>query len=207
MSDPDPEGHLLENLGDVGRIARQPIYSGRIVELSLDTVRFPDGSTGDLEIVTHAGASAVLPFLDPPRAPDPRLILIHQYRYAAGGPLYEVPAGMPDSPGESWESCARRELSEETGFRASEMRYLGSILTTPGFTDERIHLFAATGLEPAQARPDGDEFLKVIEMRLSVALEKIRSGEIVDAKSIAILLFAVQFLDRVWREDRRPPSR
>ena len=201
------EVHPPENPGEVGRIARQPIYSGRIVELTLDTVRFPDGSTGTLEMVTHAGASAVLPFLDPPDSRDPRLILIRQYRYAAGGTLYEVPAGMPDSPDESWEACARRELSEETGYRANETRYLGSILTTPGFTDERIHLFAATGLEPAQARPDSDEFLRVVEMRLSVALERIRSGEIVDAKSIAILLFAVQFLDSVWREDRRAPSR
>ena len=132
---------------------------------------------------------------------------MHQYRYAVGGLLYEIPAGMPDSPNESWEACAPRELVEETGFEASQIRYLGVIFTTPGFTDEQVHLFAATGLRPSQTRRDRDEFLEVVTPRFSEALEGIRNGQVQDAKSISALLFASAFLDTVWEEDRPTPSR
>ena len=116
------------------------LYSGRIVNLDLDSVRFPDGSVGQLEILRHPGASAVVPFLDPPRDADPRVVLIRQFRHAADGFIWEVPAGRLDA-GESPETCARRELEEETGMRAQRLERLTTILTTPGFTDERIHLF------------------------------------------------------------------
>lgn len=192
---------------EVGRISRQPIYRGRIVDLSVDTVRFPGGSTGTLELITHPGASAVLPFVDFPLAADPRIILVHQYRYAAGGRLYEVPAGIPNDQDEPWVDCARRELSEETGLAADEMRYLSCILTTPGFTDERIHLFAATGMRPTPANRDHDEFIEVVEVRRSRALEWIRRGEITDAKTVATLLFASAFLDTVWDDRREAPPR
>ena len=197
----------IGDLSGVGLLSREHIYSGRIVRLSLDTVRFPDGGTGTLEVVTHSGASAIVPFADPPTDPDPRIILVHQYRYAAGGLLYEVPAGMPNSPEESWVSCARRELVEETGFDADEIRYLSGILTTPGFTDERIHLFAATGLHPRKGDRDPDEFLDVVRPRFSEALEGIRAGEIVDAKSVSALMFVSAFLDTVWEENRQAPPR
>lgn len=192
---------------EVGRISRQPIYRGRIVDLSVDTVRFPGGSTGTLELIKHPGASAVLPFVDSPLAVDPKIILVHQYRYAAGGRLYEVPAGIPKSQDEPWVDCARRELSEEAGLAADEMRYLSCILTTPGFTDERIHLFAATGMRPTPVNRDHDEFIEVVEVRRSRALEWIRRGEITDAKTIATLLFASAFLDTVWDEGREAPAR
>ncbi len=197
----------IDDLSGAGLLARKHIYSGRIVRLSLDTVCFPDGGIGEFEIVTHSGASAILPFVDPPNDPDPRIILVHQYRYAVGGLLYEVPAGMPNSPEESWVSCARRELVEETGFEACEIRYLSSVLTTPGFTDERIHLFAATDLHPRKGDRDSDEFLDVVRPRFSEALEGIRTGEIVDAKSISVLLFVSAFLGTVWKENRKAPPR
>ena len=190
-----------------GRIARRKIYDGRIVHLSLDTVRFPGGDSGELELITHPGASAVVPFLDPPSSPDPRLVLIHQYRYAAGGEIYEIPAGIPHSPSESWEACARRELSEETGFEAGELRYLSRIYTTPGFTDEVIHLFAATDLAPGKMSRDADEFIEVVTLPLSRVLAKIRTEEIVDAKSLCAILFAASFLETVWPERRSPPPR
>jgi len=114
---------------------------------------------------------------------------------------------MPESPEESWADCARRELAEETGLVAGEMRYLSSIITTPGFTDERIHLFAATGLHPTDKSPDHDEFIDVVEVPLSQALDWIRSGEITDAKTMATLLFASSFLGFVWEERRMAPAR
>jgi ADP-ribose pyrophosphatase len=174
-------------------IESQPIYDGRIVHLAIDTVRFPDGSSGDLELVRHSGASAVLPVLSEPDGPDPQILLIRQFRYASGGHMLEVPAGRPDRPGEDWESCARRELQEETGLIAESVTPLTTIFTTPGFTDEIIHLFMATGLSTGRRSLDADEFVEPVHMALSEALERIRTGEINDAKTICCILFAAGF--------------
>jgi ADP-ribose pyrophosphatase len=170
------------------------VHSGPVVHLSLDRVRFPDGSVGTLEMIRHSGASAVLPVVDPLSHADPRILLIRQFRYAAGGYLLEVPAGRPDRPGEPWEECARRELEEETGHTAGQLTPLTSILTTPGFTDERIHLFLATDLQPGIAARDVDEFIDPVELRLSEALAMIGDGRITDGKSICALLFASRFV-------------
>jgi ADP-ribose pyrophosphatase len=175
-------------------VSSRPIYKGRIVDLSVDTVRFPDGSTGELEMIRHSGASAVLPFLSDPAGNDPQILLIRQYRYAADGPMLEVPAGRPDVDGEPWEDVARRELREETGLTAGELTHLTTIYTTPGFTDERIHLFMATDLEAGTQALDRDEFLETVTLNLSDALEKIRDGEITDAKTICTILYAAGFL-------------
>ena len=174
--------------------ATRSVYRGRIVDLAVDTVRFPDGSTGELELIRHSGAAAVLPVLSDPNGADPIIMLIRQYRYAAGGPLLEVPAGRPIRPGEAWEVCARRELEEETGLIADQLDYLTSILTTPGFTDERIHLFLATGLREGRQQLDADEFVETVTLPLSEALESIRDGAIQDAKTICTLLYAAGFL-------------
>jgi ADP-ribose pyrophosphatase len=166
--------------------ARQ--YAGRRISVDLDTVRFPDGSTGTLEMVRHPGASAVVPFLDAPDHPDPRILLVHQFRHAADSAIWEIPAGtldLNDTP----ERCARRELEEEAGVQASALRYLLTVYTTPGFTDERIHLFAATGLTPVPARPEPDEFLEVHEIRWSEAGRMIRDGRIRDGKTLAALMY------------------
>ena len=114
-------------------ISSERLYTGRIVNLDLDTVRFPDDSVGKLEMVRHPGASAVVPLLDDPGEPDPRVLLIRQFRHAADDFIWEVPAGRLD-PGESPEACARRELEEETGMRARAIERLTTIYTTPGFT-------------------------------------------------------------------------
>ena len=162
------------------------------MHLSVDTVRFPDGSVGKLELVRHRGAAAVLPVFGRPRDPDPDVLLLRQYRYAAGGEIHEVPAGIVE-PGESWEECARRELEEEAGLRAGELVELTTIHTTPGFANEVIHLYAAFDLREGVARADEDEFLQLRRMPLSSALELARSGRMTDAKSLVALMYFARF--------------
>jgi ADP-ribose pyrophosphatase len=175
-----------------GRIKSKRVYTGKIISLDVDTVRFPDGSVGELEMIRHPGASAVVPFLSDPRGEDPQVLLIRQYRYAAAGYLYEIPAGRLDQ-GEDPRDCALRELKEETGCTAEQMDHLYTIYTTPGFTDEKIHIFMATGLVAGETKHEADEFLDLHPMLLSRALEMIEAGEIQDAKTALGLLFAAGF--------------
>jgi ADP-ribose pyrophosphatase len=174
-------------------VSTERVYNGRIVNLDVDTVRFPDGSTGRLEMLRHPGASAVVPFLDDAQAADPRVLLIRQFRHAADGFIYEVPAGRLD-PGESPESCAARELEEETGMRAEKLDRLTTIFTTPGFTDEKIHLFVAHRLTEGHARREADEFVELTPYRWSEAMAMIRRGDIADGKTLIALLFVDAFL-------------
>ena len=183
-----PEGAGAEM--DPAVLSSRLVHSGRVVHLSIDRVRFPDGSVGELEMIRHSGAAAVLPVLDSLPHDDPRILLVHQFRHAGGGYLYEVPAGRPDHPDEDWADCANRELQEETGYIAGRLVLLTSILTTPGFTDERIHLFLATDLSPGTMARDLDEFMDPISLRMSEALAMIGDGRIVDAKTICTLLYA-----------------
>ena len=144
-------------------------------------------------MVRHPGASAVVPFLDPP-GEDPRILLIRQFRHASGGYLYEIPAGRLD-PDESPADCALRELREETGYSATEVQPLTTFFTTPGFTDERIHIFVATGLTSGEAALESDEILDLHPTPLRHAVEMVISGEIVDGKTmVGILLAADRFL-------------
>ena len=174
------------------QIGSRRIYTGRVINLDMDRVRFPDGSSGELEIVRHPGASAVLPFLGNSAGADPEVLLIRQYRYAAECYLYEIPAGRLNA-GESPESCARRELLEETGCSAEHVSFLTSMYSTPGFTDERIHLFVASGLSRGETQREADEFIEVVTMPLSRALAMVESGEIQDAKTALGLLYAASF--------------
>ena len=175
------------------RIASRQVYDGTIVHLAVDTVRFPDGNSGELEIIRHSGASAVLPLLGSREDADPDILLIRQYRYATGGYLYEVPAGRPDFDGEEWEICARRELEEETGMIAGKLTRLTTIWTTPGFTDERIHLFIGEDLSEGTIARDVDEFIELVRIPLSAALRLVESGEIGDSKTAICLLYAAAF--------------
>jgi len=173
-------------------VSSKRLYSGRIVNLDLDSVRYPDDSIGQLEMLRHPGAAAVVPFLDPPGGADPRAVLIRQFRHAADGFIWEVPAGRLDG-GESPESCAERELEEETGMRARRLERLTTIYTTPGFTDERIHLFLADGLEPGAEHREADEFMELHTLRWSQVLGMIERGEIADGKTLVSLLFTQTF--------------
>jgi ADP-ribose pyrophosphatase len=176
-----------------GKRASSRVYTGKVLNLDVDLVEFPNGTTGELEMIRHPGASAVVPFLSDPRGDDPQLLLIKQYRYAANGYMYEIPAGRLN-PGEDPASCAIRELREETGCTASSIEHLYTMYTTPGFTDERIHIFLATGLTRGPSAHEADEFLTAEPVSLRRALEMIKSGEINDGKTAAGILFAAGFI-------------
>ena len=167
------------------KISSKRLYSGRILDLEVDRVLLPSGSKAEREVIRHLGAAVVLPLLE-----GGQVILVNQYRYPMGGELLELPAGKLD-PGEDPNTCAARELSEETGWRAGEIYDLGSFFTTPGFTDEVLHAFVATGLEPApDVVPDPDEAIEIVTMSVEEALAACRDGRIRDGKTLATLLLA-----------------
>ena len=169
----------------------QPETPGFRLTISRDRVTLPNGRDVELDIVRHPGASAVVPFLA-----DDTVLLIRQHRHAAGGVIWEVPAGKLD-PGDTPDSCAARELEEEAGQRAGRIEKLGWIYTTPGFTDEVIHLYAAFELETIPTRHPPDEVIELRPTSLAKALEMIWSGELTDAKSALALIHAARFVGRL----------
>ncbi|MDQ2666052.1 MAG: NUDIX hydrolase [Gemmatimonadota bacterium] len=173
-------------------LSSRELYQGKIITLNRDTVRLPDGAVVEMDIARHSGASAVVPFMSGPLGDEPQILLIRQYRFAAGGYIYEIPAGRLE-PDEKPIDCALRELKEETGCTADHIEPLTTILTTPGFTDEVIHIFMASGLTMGEHHREPDEFVDMVIMRLSEALERIGNGEITDAKTVLSLLFAAGF--------------
>jgi len=164
-------------------MANRRVHQGAHFEFVTESVDLPNGRRVDLDLLRHPGAAAVVPFLD-----ADRILMIRQYRHATGGELLEIPAGKLD-PGETPEACAIRELEEETGYRAGRLERLGAIWTSPGFTDEIIHLFAAYDLEPTSQRLEPDEIIQLVPMRLSDALDGLR-GSVVDGKTATALLMA-----------------
>jgi ADP-ribose pyrophosphatase len=173
------------------RKPERPTPHGFRLRVSSERVTLPNGTSAVLDIVRHPGAAAVVPFVS-----ETDVALIRQHRHAAGGSILEVPAGKLD-PGESPEACAARELEEEAGLRAGRLLPLGWIWTTPGFTDERIHLFAASDCESVPVRHDADEVIEVVRMPLTLALEHVWRGELRDAKSALALLHAAHRLGRL----------
>jgi len=149
----------------------------------IEEALLPNGRRVALDVLRHPGAAAVVPFLSPTE-----VLLIRQYRHATGGTILEVPAGKLD--GEDPAVCAARELEEEAGQRAGRLERLGAIWTTPGFTDEKIHLFAAFDLTPVPQRLESDEVIELVRMPLARALALVWDGEIADAKSALALLHA-----------------
>ena len=173
-------------------VSSERLYTGKVINLDRDSVQFPNGSTGQLEMVRHPGASAVVPFLDDPRGPDPRINLIRQFRHAADTFIWEIPAGRLD-PGETPATCAQRELEEEIGMTADVLARLTTFYTTPGFTNEKIHLFMATELKKGTHKRELDEFMEVHTRRWSEVMDMIRTGQIVDGKTLVAILFVQSF--------------
>ena len=163
---------------------RLQIYRGRVFQLVRENVTLENGVSADLDYIEHPGAAAIVPLAD-----SGEVVLVRQYRHALKRFIWEIPAGTLD-PGESGLECARRELAEETGYAAAEWQPLGEITPVPGYSDERVFLFLATALSPAQQALDRDEVLAVHRLPLQKALEMVAAGEIQDAKSICGLMLA-----------------
>ena len=174
-------------MGTVRVREQATIYRGRVFRLVRERLEF-DSRRVIRETIKHPGAAVIVPVLD-----RSRLVMVRQYRHAARRTLLELPAGTLD-PGERPLACAKRELIEETGWRARRIRRLGGFFAAPGYTDEYLTVFLARALEPARAHPEADELLRPVIIRYQDALQKIRSGGICDAKSIIGLLLAERFL-------------
>ena len=162
-------------------VSRRQGFDGRLLKVMVDTVTLPNGTQTTREIIAHPGAVCVVPVLD-----DGSIIFVKQYRYPVGTVMYEIPAGKLD-PGEEPDVCAERELSEETGYSAKEWQRLTSIVTTPGFTDEVIHLYAARGLEKHNQHTDEDEFIDVVKLTPQQVREMVLEGDIFDSKTLSAL--------------------
>lgn len=163
------------------------VHRGRSITVQVEEAVLPNGRTVELDVVRHPGASAIVPFED-----AHTVLLIRQFRHAAGGFIWEIPAGKLD--GDSPEVCARKELAEEAGRSPGKLVQLSSIFTTPGFTDEVIHLFAAFDLTPVPQALEPDEVIEVVPTPLARALEMIYAGELRDAKSALALLLAARLV-------------
>ena len=170
------------------RLSSRQIFKGRAVQLDVDRVRLPNDKEADLEVIHHPGATAIVPLL-----PDGDVLMIRQYRYTTGGWLLEIPAGTLNS-GEDPEDCARRETEEEVGHRPADLRPLGWVWTSPGFLDEKIWLYLATGLEQTKQSMDEDEVLEIERVPFREAVDKALKGEIHDVKSALALLRAAQYV-------------
>lgn len=160
------------------------IYEGRIVSLGIESLVLPNGESLQLEVIHHPGGAAVVA-LDR----DEQVCLLRQYRHAAGGWLWELPAGRLE-PGEQPQTTAGRELAEEAGLRANDWMKLGATLTSPGFCDEVIHLYLARELDRVPAQPEAHELIEVHWLPLSSALAQVHDGTIRDAKTALGLLLA-----------------
>lgn len=161
------------------------------IQVTTENVVLPNGARLALDLVRHPGASAVVPFLD-----ESHVLLIRQYRFATGGDIFEVPAGKLEGP-EDPAACAARELEEEAGRRAGRIEALGEIWTSPGFTNEKIYLFAAFDLEVVPQRLEDDEVIELMEVPLAEALAWIWSGKLTDAKSAMALLHAAHWVGKL----------
>jgi ADP-ribose pyrophosphatase len=169
-------------------ITKQVIYDGRVIHVELHEVTLANGSRAKRELVRHPGAVAIVPL-----EPDHQVVLVEQFRFAAGRVLLEIPAGTLEV-GEDPDVCAERELREETGLRPGSLQRLGGIYVAPGYTTEFIHLYLARELTPDALMMDADEDIRTVRMPLAEALAKIEAGEIIDGKSVSALLRVARLL-------------
>lgn len=171
-------------------LKKTQLHRGRVFALIRERISLPNGATIDLDIIRHPGAAAMIPLNE-----HGSLVMIRQYRHAIGEYIWEIPAGTLN-PDESPLECAKRELIEETGYSATEWEELGTIIPVPGYSDEKIHIFLAQGLQSARQNLDPDEILHVREIPLEEALHMAETGEIKDSKTISSLFLLRRRLDK-----------
>ena len=158
------------------------IYEGKVLNLRVDTVELPDKKYSKREIVEHPEAVGILPITK-----EGKIILVEQFRKPVEKSLLEIPAGKVESK-EKPIVCALRELEEETGYTSSEIKKINQFYTTPGFSNEIMHIFLATNLKKGNAKPDDDEYIKKYEFTIGEILEKIKKGELEDSKTLVAIL-------------------
>ena len=172
------------------QISSEQLVDGVLLSAYRDQVRLPDGKTSVREWIDHPGASAIVPIFE-----DGRTLLVRQFRYPPHRTFLEVPAGKLDAPDEDPETVAARELEEETGWTAGRFEPIGAAYPCIGYSNERIRIFAAYDLEQgAQDLADG-EFVEVVEMDLDEAIDRARSGDLQDMKTVTALTYAAAHLD------------
>ena len=164
------------------------LHRGRVFTLERENVTLGNGVTTDLDVIHHPGAAAMVPVTD-----DRQVVMLRQYRHAVRRTLWEIPAGTLE-PGEDPETCARREIEEETGYRADRLVRLGQIVPVPGYSDEAITLFLCTGLTPKAQSLDADEQITVQMIAFEKAFEMVTSGQIQDAKTITGLFMTREYM-------------
>ena len=166
-------------------LSKEVVFPGKIIRLEHWQVALPNGEPALREVACHPGASAVVALDD-----EGQIILVRQHRIAVGRLTLEIPAGKLDSPDEDPFLCAQRELSEETGMTARNWQKLTCLETTPGFCNERIHIYLATGLEQGDCHPDEDEFVSVTRMPLAQAAANVMNGTFRDGKTALAIMMA-----------------
>lgn len=170
------------------RVDGEVKYSGIIVQVELDNAELHNGIIAKREVVKHPGGVTVLPVDD-----NGDCYMVRQYRYPIGRMMLEAPAGKLEY-GEEHRVCAQRELSEETGFSADELIYLGGFYTSPGFSTERLHVYLALGLHAGESHPDENEFLNVEKINIKELSRMVMNGEIEDGKTVIAVLKAEKLL-------------
>jgi len=174
------------------RIESRDVYRGKLLHVKEDDVRLPDGRASRREYIVHPGAAVMLAMPD-----QHTVVLERQFRYPVGKHVYELPAGKID-PGEDPLDTAKRELLEETGYRAAEWRHLASLYPAVGYANERVELYLARSLEQVGRTLDEGEFLQVFTLPLAEALDWVRSGRIVESKTMLGLLLAEKVASGGW---------
>ena len=167
------------------RVSSQVVYSGKLFQVFKDEVRLPGGGTTTREIVRHPGSVAIVP-----RQADGRIVLVRQFRYATGRELWEIPAGTCDKAGEPVDATARRELAEEAGLTAGRWTRLGSAYLVPGWGDELMTWYLAEDLSPTEAHAELDESFQVNPFDLASLRVLLKSGDLVDSKTLLGLAWA-----------------
>ena len=172
------------------KVSSESVFDGVLLHVKRDDIILPNGEKAVREWIKHPGASAVIPYTD-----DGRIILVRQYRYPVEQVTLEIPAGKLDVAGEDPLECARRELSEETGYEAAEYKFLTKLATTVGFSDEYIYIYAAKGLTSGIQHTDDDEFINVVQVPLEEAVKMVWDGRIIDGKTIISILMLKELID------------